>query len=160
MQFLQSRNAIKKMVFRILAILVIPLAVSFSTLNPALAASPSEILEGVKAGVQAFGDVVSIYDRLNPGQEGFVHVLNKLDEPVTVRSYNNNDWLMWVAAGQTNLIGAGSEGFITAKTNPVKLIWKRGEYGTLSGFGTEKLGQSVAPKGGETVFVIGNENTP
>lgn len=123
-----------------------------------IAQAPSK-LEAVKAGVNLAKDIIGIYEGLNPPHEGFVRVLNKLNRDVTLRSYNNNDWLKAVAAGQTYL-KAGGQGYITARTNPIVLLWKRGNYGTLDAFGTRGFGQTAVPKDPNIVFVIGQENTP
>lgn len=120
-------------------------------------ATPAKALD-IATGVQLFEKVVAIYTGLNPGQEGYVNVLNTLGQTVTVRSYNNNDWLKAIAAGQINL-KPGGQALITAKTDPVALVWKRGDFSTVTAFGTKGLSQSVAPKGANTVFVIGEANT-
>lgn len=116
------------------------------------------VLAEIATGVQVFEKILAIYTGLNPGQEGYVNVLNTSAETVTVRSYNNNDWLKAVAAGQINL-KPGGQAMITAKTDPVALVWKRGDFSTITPFGTKGLSQSLAPKGPSTVFVIGQANT-
>jgi hypothetical protein len=121
-------------------------------------ANPAAIAEAVGTGVKAFGDVVKIYNQINPPQAGYTTVINSSNNFITVRSYNNNDWAMVVAAGQLNL-KPGASGMITAKTDPLKLVWKRGNFGTLQPFGTVNLSQSTAPKGTKYVFVIGQQNT-
>jgi len=121
-------------------------------------ANPAAIAEAVGTGVKAFGDVVKIYNEINPPQAGYTTVINSSNDFITVRSYNNNDWAMVVAAGQLNL-KPGASGMITAKTDPLKLVWKRGNFGTLQPFGTVNLSQSTAPKGTKYVFVIGKQNT-
>lgn len=119
-------------------------------------------IAAIEAGVRLFDEVVKIYKQLNPPQEGYVTVVNTLKETVTVRSYNNNDWAKFVAAGQINL-KPGASANITAETDPVVLVWKRGNYGTLKGFGTRNLNQSTQTKqpkkGQKKVFVIGEDNT-
>jgi hypothetical protein len=121
-------------------------------------ANPAAIAEAVGTGVKAFGDVVKIYNEINPPQAGYTTVINSSNDFITVRSYNNNDWAMVVAAGQLNL-KPGASGMIAAKTDPLKLVWKRGNFGTLQPFGTVNLSQSTAPKGTKYVFVIGKQNT-
>ncbi|MBU7581836.1 MAG: hypothetical protein KAF91_02800 [Nostoc sp. TH1S01] len=178
--FLKLKVAIKRKVILVLATVV--LALSFSAPSYAsplyssnhngssieatsnefrgieIAQVPPE-LEAVKAGVNLAKDVLKVYQDLNPPQEGYVRVLNKLNRDVTLRSYNNNDWLKAIAAGQTYL-KAGGQGYITAKTNPLVLLWKRGNYGTVEAFGLKGFGQSAVPKDPNVVFVIGESNTP
>lgn len=179
--FLQLKSAIKRNGIVVLAITLV-LVLSFSTPSHAaplsssnhnissIGANSSEFrgieiaqvppqLEAIKAGVNLAKDVIGIYEGLNPPQEGYVRVLNKLNRDVTLRSYNNNDWLKAVAAGQTYL-KAGGQGYITARTNPIVLLWKRGNYGTLDAFGTRGFGQTAVPKDPNVVFVVGQENTP
>jgi len=150
MSILKLNKWSNRLVSYALAIIVALTGVlSFST--------PAKALD-IATGVQLFAKVVEIYTGLNPGQQGYVNVLNTLGETVTVRSYNNNDWLKAIAAGQINL-KPGAQALITAKTDPVALIWKRGDFSTVTPFGTKGLNQSLAPKGTETVFVIGDANT-
>lgn len=121
-------------------------------------ANPAAIAEAIGTGVKTFGEAVSVYNQINPAQSGYTTVINSSNNFVTVRSYNNNDWAMLVAAGQLNL-KPGAQGMITAKTDPIKLVWRRGNYGTTQAFGTQNLSQSTAPKGAKYVFVIGQQNT-
>ncbi|NEO65658.1 MAG: hypothetical protein F6J98_36780 [Moorea sp. SIO4G2] len=118
----------------------------------------SSKIAAIASGVQAFETVVKVYQNLNPPQEGYVQVLNTLDEIVTVRSYNNHDWAKIIAAGQINL-KPGAAANITSATDPVALIWKRGDYSSVKGFGTKNLSQSVVPKGSQYIFVIAEDNT-
>lgn len=176
--FLKLKSAIKRNGIVVLAITLV-LALSFSTPSNAaplsknssnigaasnefrgteIAQVPAE-LQGVQAGVNLAKDIINFYQGLNPPHEGYVRVINKLNRDVTLRSYNNNDWLKAIAAGQTYL-KAGGQGYITAKTNPIVLLWKRGNYGTLDAFGTRGFGQTAVPKDPNIVFVIGAENTP
>ena len=127
----------------------------------AYAVDPTAIAAAIGTGVKTFGEVEAIYSRINPPQTGFTTVINSTNSVITVRSYNNNDWALLVAAGQLNL-KPGAQGNITASTDPIKLIWRRGDFGTLKPFGTNRLNQSVAPKnrgGRNYVFVIGDQNT-
>ena len=119
---------------------------------------PGTIMAAVGSGVKAFADVVKVYQDLNPPQSGQVSVVNDTKDTVTVRSYNNNDWAKLIAAAQITL-KPGAAAMITAATDPVQLVWKRGNYGALKPFGTENLSQSSAPKGDGKVFVITEKNT-
>lgn len=121
-------------------------------------ANPVAVLSAIGTGVKTFSEVQKIYANLNPPQSGHVTVINTLSQTVTVRSYNNNDWAMLAASAQI-VLKSGSSAMITAQSDPIKLVWKRGEYGTLTPFGTEHLSQSAVPKDHEKVFIIGDQNT-
>jgi hypothetical protein len=156
-------NATKRLAYFVLATIlvgVLSLNTPSVAFNPTMvaAADPAATAQAIGTGVKAIKEIVGIYNLINPPQEGYVSVINSTNQVVTVRSYNNNDWLMLVAAGQINL-KPGSDGKITASSNPVKLVWKRGNYGTVDPFGTKNLSQSVAPKDAQHVFVIGDANT-
>lgn len=173
---LESKNVTRRLFSSVPAILVMisttlsfaaPVSAGFNG-SPAGGSAPTKgsvptkggggVISGIAAGVQLFDEVVRIYQQLNPAQEGYVKVLNASNETVTVRSYNNNDWAKLVAAGQI-VLQPGASANITAATDPVALVWKRGNYGTLKPFGTVNLSQSVAPKGPQHVFVITEDNT-
>lgn len=94
---------------------------------------------------EAIKAIVGIYNLINLPQEGYVSIINSTNQVVTVRSYNNNDWLMFVAAGQLNL-KPGSDDKITTSSNPVKLVWKCGNYGTVTPFETKILVNLLLPK--------------
>jgi AraC-like DNA-binding protein len=121
-------------------------------------ANPAAVLGAIGTGVKTFKEVADVYKDLNPPQTGHVTVLNTTDGIVTVRSYNNNDWAMLVASAQI-VLKPNASAMITASSDPIKLVWKRGEYGAATPFGTQHLSQSAAPKDKETVFVIGSDNT-
>ena len=155
MNFLEKlKHTTHRFVTYVLAAVLV-LAGSFSFASQASAASVSAVISALGTGVEAVSEVADIYQDFNPPATGYVTVLNGLDENVTVRSYNNNDWFMAIAAGQINLKPDG-DAMITASTDPIKLVWKRGDYSTLDAFGTS-IDQSAAPKG--YVFIIGEANT-
>jgi hypothetical protein len=137
------------------------LLLTISTLFAASFTLPAraDFATGLKAGVQAAAEVIKIYQSLNPPQTGRARIINNSSEEVTVRSYNNNDWAKVVAAGQLNL-QPGQQGYITASTDPIVILWKRGRYGNLTGFGPDDLGQDTIMKGTDFVYVIGDGNTP
>lgn len=156
----KMKNKTKRLVSYVLAIILV-LVGALSYANPAHAVDPTAIAAAIGTGVKTLKEVLDVYDKINPPQEGYTTVINSSPEMVTVRSYNNNDWAMFVAAGQLNL-KPGAQGKMTSKSDPFKLVWKRGNYGTLDAFGTKNLSQSLAPKDKQDkqyVFVIGQDNT-
>jgi len=114
--------------------------------------NPTVLPALIGTGVKTITEVLNVWGEINPPQEGYLTVINSSTEMVTVRSYNNNDFLMFIAAMQINL-RPGERAMITARSNPIKLVWKSGNYGTLAPFGTRNLNQSAAPK--NSFFVIG-----
>ncbi|WP_287520498.1 hypothetical protein [Okeania sp. SIO2C2] len=152
----KMKNAKKQLASFLLAMALVLAALSYPT--PAYATGLTTILSGIDSGVKTVAEISKVYKDFNPPQEGYVTVINGLNETVTVRSYNNNDWAMFIAAGQINL-KPGADARITASTDPVKLLWKRGDYGTMRGFGTKRISQSVAPKDAGHIFLINDKNT-
>ncbi len=175
MNFLQSNALIKRLLSYALAItVVLSGCLFFSTPAKADTAQDQGVVEseislggivsGLEGGLKEIGnlekEVQDIIKGLFPPEaKGAVAVLNALNEPITVRSYNNNDWIKAIASEQIILKPNGGIAKITAVSDPVALIWKRGEISELAPLGYKHISQTVVPKSTDKVFIITNNNT-